>query len=312
MQVQRDPDLLQMDEQKKLRSRRMPRTWLVWTCRWLVAALALAFLLTCGWVLTALHDVLLCFASAACPGASKLVTEFVDAHCSDAHKSSFVPDDALLWAPMMRARWRDIRDELLAFEPKHGEMPLYSTIDPPSSSYLSPHWRTLQLRLLHQDLQVAALFPQTMGLLNRTDAVSAMFSSLPAGQGIKEHVGPSKLWLRYHLGLEVPPPSVGRSETSEPLLLHVADGSLSHSYTSFTWSNGSDLLFDDSSPHSVTNRRMTGRRVTLVVDVPRRDCGWLFNPIVGLALSPVALGRHPRAKELIRRANADFALSGLP
>ena len=67
--------------------------------------------------------------------------------------------------------------------------------------------------------RVAAAFPTTMRLLDGSRASSVMFSILAPGCAIDEHRGENKAVLRYHLGVEIPPPTAGR------LALYVGGGS---------------------------------------------------------------------------------------
>ena len=118
-------------------------------------------------------------------------------------------------------------------------------------------WRSLWLRAYGVESRVAANFPTTMRLLDGSRASSVMFSILAPGCAIDEHRGENKAVLRYHLGVEIPPPTAGR------LALYVGGGSP----VEVSWEDGADLLFDDTFVHRVENRA-AARRVVLFVDVP--------------------------------------------
>ena len=93
-----------------------------------------------------------------------------------------------------------------------------------------------------------------------------MLSILKPGCSIRSHRGQNKAVLRWHLGIEVPPPvreGGGGEEEEETLELRVSDNQ--GRTQRFTWANGSDLLFDDTFEHEVVNRRTSGRRVVLFV-----------------------------------------------
>ena len=99
-----------------------------------------------------------------------------------------------------------------------------------------------------------------MALLGKTTATTAMFSILEPGKSLAIHRGEIKAVLRYHMALEVPPPSKGQTEESEPLALSVATKMffLQHENRTFTehpWVEGSDFMFDDTFLHFVTNTR---------------------------------------------------------
>ena len=63
----------------------------------------------------------------------------------------------------------------------------------------------------------------------------------------------------------------------------------------FQWSNGSDLLFDDTFPHEVVNERTSGRRVVLFVDVVRQDCARHVNWALPLLSRALGYTAHFRA-----------------
>lgn len=151
---------------------------------------------------------------------------------------------------------------------------------------------------------MAADFPRTVGLLRSTPATTAMLSILKPGCSIRSHRGQNKAVLRWHLGIEVPPPGVregggGEEEEEETLELRVSDNQ--GRTQRFTWANGSDLLFDDTFEHEVVNRRTSGRRVVLFVDVPREDCGVALNLLLRLVVR--AVGYSPRAQHIFSEVN---------
>jgi len=96
--------------------------------------------------------------------------------------------------------------------------------------------------------------PKTSALIDRVPGViQAFFSILEAGKSIPAHDGPYLGYLRYHLGLRVPP--------ENPPTIRVKD----HFHT---WEVGKSILFDDSWNHEVINRSKDVR-VVLIVDVLR-------------------------------------------
>jgi hypothetical protein len=219
------------------------------------------------------------------------------------------------WAPALRGEWRAVRDELLAWEKRFGgeSVPHFSAVDPVQRQ-VEPHgqWQTLWLQVFGRETLVARHFPRTMELLRATPATSAMFSSLPHGRGLEVHRGELKFLLRYHLALLVDPPAPGKSEEEEPLTLNVAprlfyrddEDIMAERYS---WTEGEDLLFDDTFIHSVTNARSgRGRRVVLFLDVPRADCGPALGFFFGTLLRHV-LRFVPRVSNIARGADMYMA-----
>lgn len=191
------------------------------------------------------------------------VRDLVNARCSAAQQNQFVVDAVLPWAAELRAAQPAIHHELLAWEEAEGSYePAFATLDEQQRSLTSNEcWRSLWLRAYGLETRVAAAFPTTMRLLDGSRASSVMFSILAPGCAIDEHRGENKAVLRYHLGVEIPPPTAGR------LALYVGGGSP----VEVSWEDGADLLFDDTFVHRVENRA-AARRVVLFVDVPRHDC----------------------------------------
>lgn len=212
-----------------------------------------------------------------------LVTDAIFEQCHGAATASFDPDTTLPWAQEFRAGWREIRDELHAYERQAGYIPPLTDIEPTQVNQ-APHkqWRSLWLQLYGRKSKLgAAHFPRTMAMLEKTTVVTAMFSILEPGRGLELHRGDFKGLWRYHVALEHPPPSAGETEASEPLFLAVATkpryGRESPMFRKYFWAEGEHLLFDDTFWHKVENRRAkSGRKVVLFMDVPRRDCpAWL-------------------------------------
>ena len=112
--------------------------------------------------------------------------------------------DALPWADEVRLRWREIRDELHAYERSGGRVPNFHELEPQQLAFAREgNWWTLWLLVYGQPTELAARFPQTMAILHAAGiASSIMFSILPVGYGVSAHRGPFKGVLRYHLALE--------------------------------------------------------------------------------------------------------------
>lgn len=98
------------------------------------------------------------------------------------------------------------------------------------------------------------LCPQTCAALDSIpNLVQAFFSILEGGKSIPAHNGPTRAYLRYHLGLKVP--------AENPPYLRLED-------QYYTWKEGESVLFDDSWNHEVCNKS-ADIRVVLLVDVLR-------------------------------------------
>jgi aspartyl/asparaginyl beta-hydroxylase (cupin superfamily) len=98
--------------------------------------------------------------------------------------------------------------------------------------------------------------PKTCAALDRIPRPylsQAFFSILDPGKSIPAHTGPTRAYIRYHLGLRVP--------KENPPTIRVKD-------QHYTWKEGESVLFDDSWEHEITNHSNEVRAV-LIVDVMR-------------------------------------------
>ena len=249
------------------------------------------------------------------------IKDVVVADCTTAWLSSFDPDATFEWSASFRREWRLIKNELHQWEREGHLVPPFEMVDR-RQGYLTRKtqgtWSTLWLKVYGRDTDASIKFPRTMELLGKTTASSAMFSILEPGKSIPLHRGENKAVLRYHLALEVPKPTRGQSEGSEPLVLHVADKMFyrpgeNRSFTMHSWTEGGALLFDDTFLHYVTNHRRSSRRVILFMDAPRQDCSTLINGFFSLAVHHL-IGYVPTVHTLLANANfaAEPALASAP
>lgn len=110
------------------------------------------------------------------------------------------------------------------------------------------------------DPQARALCPRTSALIEAMPEVHlAMFSILLPGSVIPPHCGPTRMCLRYHMGLFTPNDDACRI---------VVGG---HAYS---WRDGEDVMFDYTVLHDVENRTAQPR-VILFLDVERPQRGLL-------------------------------------
>ena len=91
------------------------------------------------------------------------------------------------------------------------------------------------------------LCPRTAAVLDQIPNLSqAFFSILDPGKSIPAHSGPTRSYIRYHLGLRVP--------ENNPPRIRVKD-------TFYTWKEGESILFDDSWNHrDLQHERWIARR----------------------------------------------------
>ena len=115
---------------------------------------------------------------------------------------------------------------------------------------------------------ISSMFPQTMRLLHESapfvDIPHVMLSILRPGKSIPPHRGYFRGILRYHLALSIPPHS------TEDLHLRVYTDEEQGKYEMVTWSNGSDVIFDDVNLHEVINN-VNETRILLFIDFARPD-----------------------------------------
>lgn len=157
-------------------------------------------------------------------------------------------------------RFPEIRKELLAVLAQQDELPRYHELDSDliyasGRFHRDKRWNVFMLYSYGaRPERNRARCPVTCEALERIpDLSQAFFSILDGGKSIPAHTGPTRSYLRYHLGLVVP--------TVSPPTLRVRD-------VYYTWREGESLLFDDSWDHEIVNHA-TEPRAVLIVDVLR-------------------------------------------
>ena len=104
--------------------------------------------------------------------------------------------------------------------------------------------------------------PNTVKLLQGMPEVHlAMFSILMPGSKIPPHYGPTRMCLRYHMGISVPS----------------KDCSITVGGKRYIWENGKDVIFDDTIIHQVENNS-NEPRIILFLDIERPQNG-IFKPL---------------------------------
>lgn len=166
-------------------------------------------------------------------------------------------------APALRALDRafpEIQSELLSLLPERASIPRYHELDTDLILASGRHqrdksWNVFMLYSYgHKPAANRARCPRTAAVLDTIPHLSqAFFSILDGGKSIPAHEGPTRSYLRYHLGLRVPavdPPSIRVSDQR------------------YTWREGESVLFDDSWDHQIDNQA-TEPRAVLIVDILR-------------------------------------------
>ncbi|WP_089504145.1 aspartyl/asparaginyl beta-hydroxylase domain-containing protein [Methylobacterium indicum] len=156
--------------------------------------------------------------------------------------------------------YTEIRTELEAILPRQDLMPRYHELDT-DLIYASgrfnrdKRWNVFMLYCYGaKPERNRTLCPRTVAVLDRIPNLSqAFFSILDPGKSIPAHSGPTRTYIRYHLGLKVP--------ENKPPQIRVKD-------TLYTWKEGESVLFDDSWNHEILNES-DGLRAVLIVDVLR-------------------------------------------
>lgn len=199
-------------------------------------------------------------------GMNTLLNKFFGLVCTD--PVVFDPKD-FAWSSNFRDNWEAIRDEFMVYDhreniPLHGQVNTYTGMCDAKKK-----WRTLFLRAYGVDTNLANKFPLVMKLINECPCTLAFFSILEPGAKLTPHVGIYKGVIRYHLGLVVP-------TDRENCFLTIDN-------KRFYWSEGQDLMFDDTFTHSAENRT-NEERIVLFLDI-KRD----FNNAIANLLNTIAL-----------------------
>jgi hypothetical protein len=190
-----------------------------------------------------------------------LINPLFDLYTGGSRRPVFHDIDRL--APELRAvdnGFEIIRTELDAVIAAYDRLPPYHSIDTDvihssGRTQRDKRWSIFMLACFGKIPAAApALAPKTVALVQQIPGLyQAMFSILEPGKSVRAHVGPSRAYLRYHLGLYVP--------TNRPPRIRVKD-------QSYTWKERESVLFDDSWDHEVINNSDQMRAI-LIIDLAR-------------------------------------------
>jgi beta-hydroxylase len=175
--------------------------------------------------------------------------------------------DTFPWVPALVAATADIRREFDAVWTHPEDIPAFHQIAPDQARISrGTSWKTYALYVFGQPVadncracpRTAALLASLPGLEN------AWFSILAPGYHIPPHRGPTRAFVRCHLGLRVP-------AQAERCWIRVGD-EICH------WREGECLLFDDTYEHEVLNDTDEFRAVLFLdIDRPMDRLGTWFN-----------------------------------
>lgn len=223
---------------------------------------------------------------------SRIGNPFLDLFTGGKKRPIFFDIDKTV--PVLRAidaAYNDIRAELERLLPYQDQMPRYHDLDTDllySSGrfHRDKRWNVFMLFCLDSlPEENRKLCPKTCAVLDGIPYINqAFFSILDPGKSIPAHTGPTRSYLRYHLGLRVP--------ANNPPRIRVRD-------QYYTWKEGESVLFDDSWEHEIYNNASEVRAV-LIVDVMRP----FIRPIFAINLVSRKLAERFYGPRIVARANA--------
>jgi aspartyl/asparaginyl beta-hydroxylase (cupin superfamily) len=234
---------------------------------------------------------------------SRIANPLYDLFTGGRNRAVFFDIDQTI--PALRAidaAYEDIREELERLLPQQDQMPRYHELDTDllySSGRFNrdKRWNVFMLYCYKaRPDENRALCPKTCAALDKVPHLNqAFFSILDPGKSIPAHTGPTRAYLRYHLGLHVP--------KNNPPTIRVKD-------QHYTWKEGESVLFDDSWEHEIYNNADSVRAV-LIVDVMRpfvtpvfwftllfrKLPDWLYGPRIVAKANSFRLSRKPAGKD---------------
>lgn len=148
-------------------------------------------------------------------------------------------------------------------------------------------WEVLFLRVYNKDTNKIKYFPKTYDIISKIPGcVLATFSVLPGGKVIPPHCGPYKGIMRYHLALLTPMDT----EKCKIVINNIP----------YKWSEGQDVMFNDTYEHWVRNDT-DETRVVLILDIKKKFNNIFLNILNDFILT---LSKYNNTvKEIVRRTN---------
>ena len=191
------------------------------------------------------------------------------------------------WCNLLRDNWKIIYEEYYQYS-LNNKLKRFSEIDP-VQNYLDTTdipWEVVLLKAYNSDTKLLKHFPKTRELLLKTPCSYAMFSVLKPGKILAPHHGPYKGVLRYHLCIKAP-------SKKNTCFIKVKD-------EKYIWSEGEDVMFDDTLLHSAENLS-SETRVVLFLDIPRTFNNNMLNMINKTLLNYAKY--NTTIKNMVNKAN---------
>ena len=168
---------------------------------------------------------------------------------------------------LLKNNWKVIREELEEILHEQESIPQFQEVDKIQRFINTDNvaWRVFVF-MAYGNWQATncAKAPKTTELLKQIPGITtAMFSILSPQKHIPPHNGFYKGVYRYHLGLIIP-------KEGE---CYIVNGG-----QRYDWSEGEDVLFDDTFKHAVWNKTEE-TRVVLFCDIFRTDIPKIFQPM---------------------------------
>ena len=172
-------------------------------------------------------------------------------------QSEYISTKNINWCRELRNNYKEIKKEYLDYILEN-KLKRFSDIDYNQRNVDTGNipWKVLMLRVYNRDTNKIQYFQKTYDLIKKIPGCSfAMFSILPPNKILSPHYGPCKGVLRYHLALITP------KDTSK-CFINVNN-------IKYNWSEGDDVMFDDTYLHSAENNT-NQTRVVLFLDIQRK------------------------------------------
>lgn len=182
----------------------------------------------------------------------------------------FLANDTFPWIGQIESCWREIRAELAPLLRRPEDIPSFHQLSPDQQRISrGDNWKTYAFYVMtHRVDENCAACPATAKLLDGLPHLqNAWFSILAPHYHIPPHHGPTRAFVRCHLGLIVP-------RDREQCWLRV-DQEIR------VWEEGRCLLFDDTYEHEVRNDTDEVRVVLFLdFDRPMDAIGTWFNRVL--------------------------------
>ena len=118
-------------------------------------------------------------------------------------------------------------------------------------------WRTLQIKTANNFVNnFKETCPELYKILDNDNIINAFLSILDPYVNIPKHVGYSRIFLRYHLGIDIP------QTENKPFIVCGEQ--------KYIWEEGKGVIFDDMYKHYVENPTPF-KRVVLYLDIVRPE-----------------------------------------